>query len=330
MNTPTSIKGFNVPAPSFPYIEGLPLYPFANALWNALEERATLVGETPTWGSKPYPATGRGFCPVESHVHDHYLILQRFDGQLASVCDEYTNQFETISASQRTTWTFNALLAKTQELLGISSAEVFPSMSSNSNGRSIAAWGIQRAVMVSLLTTIRMGDHGSYSITHMVGSSDDFQGEDAPYLAYQDAISKATQKTYNNRSYIGGLERGAGDHVIWTESGSLSPKYSADVTEMTQMAFTPLHQNNLILNGDFTLYLRVNGYGEFYAYGSPFLLGDNILSVTMENGIFYQKTFPTQPLRIPGANGWQTNTRQGHLFGEYSKVFQYGMTWNES
>jgi hypothetical protein len=70
-------------------------------------------------------------------------------------------------------------------------------------------------------------------------------------------------------------------------------------------------------------------YGEFYAYGSPFLLGVNILQVTMDNGVFYQKTFPTPPLHIPGANGWQTNTRQGHVFGEYSNIFQYGMTWDE-
>lgn len=324
LNIPTTIKGFNIPAPSFPYIEGLPLYPFAEALWHALEERASLVGLTLSWGSDPYPATGRGFCPVESHVHDHYLILQRFDNQLERLCSKYVNQFKTISSNQRTAWTFVTLLEKAQELLGISSAEVFPQMNAYSNGRTIAPWGVQRAVMVSLLTTICLRDYGHYTIKWMNGASNrTFEDVQSAYAA---ALGNAIQKT-ETASDIGGSACQDTFTIANVPGG-----FRATINELTELGFQPNSNllNTVILNGSFTFYLAVNQYFSFYAFGSPFSPGENILPVTMNNGVFYQKTFPNYPTSYTTSQGWTSNTRQGQVFGGYSSVFQYGMTWDES
>lgn len=338
MNTPTSIKGFNVPAPSFPYIEGLPLYPFANALWNALEERAALARRTLTWGSNPYPATGRGFCPVESHIHDHYLILRSFDTNLASVCGYYINQYQPISSNKETYWTFSALLEKATELLDISGDESFPSLYDSPNGRTLAPWAIQRAVMVSLLTTIGINTFGNYRITYMQGDSEKYPYPEQIYQAYQNAVANAVEydEASASTNYLGGgILR---DYLINTRSGT---QIETRVHEVTRMKFQLKNDIAaswipLIPQGIFTLYLRVNQYSTFYAYGSPFSLGENVLPVSLtqeENTasyIFYEKSFPTQPLYYDSANGWQTDTRQGQLIGNFANVFQYNMTWNES
>ena len=326
MNMPSAIKGFATSAPSFPNIDGLPLYPFGEALFNALTERFALFNRTISTGSDPYPATGRGFCPVQTHTHEHFLILDDFDDALSSISSWYVNQY-TITQHSYETWSFSTLLAKAQELMNISNGEAFPKLSNSSYGRTLAPWAVQRAVMVSLLThaNIINRQYGQIRVTYKQGSS---ENQPSYASAYSEAIANATE--YQTLLNELGNSPPVEDQWLGGKDGSLNPKYSGLISELTKLEYIPKNGYENLLNATFQLQLTTRVYSNFESFGSPFVLGDNLFPVTMQNGCFYTKEFYTDtPASFPNSCGWRVD-RGGYLFGDYSDYFQYGMTWDES
>lgn len=332
MNIPSIIKGFNVPAPSFPYIEGLPLYPFAEALFAALLERAAYIDRSISW-SYPYPATGRGFCPVQSHTHEHFLILDEFDDELDNICSYYINQY-TLNQITPSAWTFNTLLEKALELLGLQTQDSIAKLSSNNYGRTIASWGIQRAVMVSLLITIYANNsrYGKYSIKRMHADTGNNSN-----LSFEDSYSKAIANAYEETRETSGLGTAPfADYANFMYSvNSYGGPYMCNMSNLLEAKFIPVTNMQYLLEcpAIMHLYVTYNTTGAstyiFDPFDSSFVEGVNQIPITFDtNGIFISKSFPKYPSGYMEAKyGWDAS---GGLVFDLSSKMQYGMTWNES
>ena len=328
MNIPASIKGFNIPAPTFPYIEGLPLYPFAAALFAALQERATYSDRPLRW-TYPSPELGRGFCNVQSHTHDHFLILEEFDDELAGVCGWYQNQYDpNFNTSANAPWTFNKLLAKALELLGLEPKDGIARLSNYNYGTTLAAWAVQRAVMVSLLKVAKKYGTNFYTLHTVYEGYKSLYGK--PYAkngeeAYAQALQNISQNQYTGGdlfSYIS-FSKSEGQEM---EGGS---SWGCTSHQTTQVALNPPEQQAYLLECPCTGIFYVSPYDYFYDFGTGLVEGTNVMPLTFdENGIFFRQTYPAA---LPAE---YTNKRYGYrIYLVYnfniSKMFQYDMTWDE-
>ena len=147
MNAPTSIRGFTTYAPAYPDIKGLHFTQFARALSNAFQERAYPMGGVSTYFDPDIVQGARG-----TEGGPQYFIY-RFDESLNALCKSYANQYSVDVQNNWTFWSFDTLLAKAAEVLGLQSGEeIANTMRNHKRGFSTAAWGVQRATMLSLLT----------------------------------------------------------------------------------------------------------------------------------------------------------------------------------
>lgn len=333
MNVPLSIKGFSAVAPDFPEIVGLPLYPFAEALFSSLKERAECVGRTFST-SYPYPAEGRGFCNVQEHKLEHFLVLEDFDDGLDSICRYYVNQYEPMNQNEIVKWTFSALLSKALELLGMSASDGVPRLSSDCYGRTIAYWGIQRAVMVSLLQVVYSTESrlGRYQIKRKHADTGNYSNS-----GYQDSYAKAINNANEQQSTettIGALRFADYANFMYSSS-SASGSYYCNMSNVLEAKFVPASNMGFLLECPATMHVMItyNTTGAstyiFDTFGNDFVEGINNIPVTFdENGCFFSNSYPKYPSGYEQAKyGWQGN---GGLVFDLSGKFQYGMSWGES
>ena len=324
MNSPLSIKGFSAVAPDFPEIVGLPLYPFAEALFKALEERSDIVGRRVST-SYPYPAEGRGFCSVQEHKLEHFLILEDLDDNLNSICDEFINQYDMPNY-----WNFDSLLSKAVELLGLPDECKVEKLSSGNYGRTIALWAVERAVMLSLLSYYEAKSrNGRFKVTYMIGGAGN---EATAQAAYMSAVRDLTEKTSTYTSL--GNSPPICDEYIASKSSS-GNYYSGTLRELKKMEWIGSNDALSDLRHEFILYMGTRGNGVYSAYGSPFETeGQNIVRGTMENGLFYEKQIiPTPfPLDAYVTCGWRVGSSgmRTALYLKPDDYFQYGMSWGDS
>lgn len=324
MNIPASITGFTTAAPDFPEIVGLPLYPFAEAMFAAFLERYTIrLTGLPNWSYYPFPATGRGFCSNASHTHEHFLILQAFDDELSALCTYYFNQY-TLNQPYPNDWTFDTLLAKALELLGLSSDDGISKLSSSNYGIPLAAWAVQRAVMLSLLKCLsqRSVEFGRAHGKYMAGwTSDTPPRPTSGEAAYNQAAQRSTEQTYIQSSY-----------VLYHNTIELSRSneyWNADIEQQTQIAFVPREGYEWILSCPAVQHITVRPADTFYDFGTGFTEGLNVTPVSFdENGVFFRQSFPYPPPSY--GNSAYGFSAQGQLYFDVSSHFQYNMTWDES
>lgn len=315
MNIPASIKGFNIPAPSFPYIEGLPLYPFAAALFAALQERATYVGRSISW-SYPYPATGRGFCPVQSHTHEHFLILNEFDDELNGICSRYINQY-TINQSSPSEWTFNTLLAKALELLGLEVQDGIERLGSNNYGRTIAPWGIQRAVMLSLL---KMTDRSSH--LSKIHADDRKSGLD--FTSFEDLYNQIAAD-------INWVQSSNGQEIIervYLSQDTVGYYYGTIQRDKQTKLYVP-EGYEYLRTCPLTMIVNVTPEDTFYDFGTGFVSGLNTINTSCDENdiIWHLDTILPPPSFQKTTYGF---TSMVNVYADLYGHFTYGMTWDET
>lgn len=333
MNVPATIKGFTAVAPDFPQIVGLPLYPFANALFSALTERASIAGRSFSL-SYPYPATGRGFCNVQEHKLEHFLILEDFDSRLNSICQYYVNQYAL--DNQRSTpqkWTFSDLLSKALELLGMTENEGIDRLGSGNYGRTIAYWGIQRAVMVSLLVLIysESSRYGKYVIKRKHADT----GWNSR-LGFSDSYSKAVagaSEQQREQTTIGSIPFTDYANFTYSENSHGGP-YMCSMSNVLEAKFVPSSNFEFLLGCPCRLYVNVH-YSTtgastyiFDSFGTGFVEGINNIPISLgSDGVFFSNSYPKYPSGYEEAKyGWEGN---GALIFDMSGGMQYGMTWGD-
>lgn len=325
MNTPTTIKGFSTSAPEFPEIIGLPLFPLTKTIVNALKERYAILG-------LQYPNSSAYLSDPEEGFACYGGQLSNIDGAIEDLCSYYFNPYlpwnENVSYG-RNHWTWEDLAQKAAALLDIPETKQVK-RSSTWNGGTLSTWPVHRAGMISLLTKIDISyttewsfsfKTGTFQSTRMEGDADDFTSF---MNAYEKAVSLATEKTgetlhqvydFYGSSYYSFYN----EYSVWFE---LAKKYE----------FLPAAGFEHLLNGHLVFYGTATPWYDdiFYAFGSPFIEGDNAIPLPQNSGIIFQKTFPHSPLDIThdGYQGWKIDN--GRLIGDYKDIFQYGMTWEES
>ncbi len=333
MNIPSAIKGFSTPAPEFPYIEGLPLYPLTHALVNALKERFAIIGLTyPANNERPYGGLNEIMYDPQEGMGFSVSTLQSIDRLIGELSWYYFNQYlpynYNVSYSQNR-WTFQSLYEKAMELLDMpSEGSSVDSEGHPRTGSTYGNWGAIRAVMISLMTHIDIsyidGYHinlGTFQLTTMEGEGDDFSSSEN---SYNEAVENAKQKVQN-------VNRVFDFYHMWWHS--FYEEYQTDIDMMTKFEFIPnsefghLLQGKLVYHGNATPWY--NTYG-FYNFGAPIVEGYNAIKVPSGSGVILSNTFPRPPQSFiqQDYQGW--HIEDGHLVGDYSDYFQYGMEWGDS
>lgn len=299
MNTPRQIRGFTTYAPDYPNIVGLHYTQFARALCNAIKERAEAVNMN---------LGAYVDCDFEQGTYKDYHFRVDVDTTITDLCKRYTNQY---SAEYGSFWTFDTLLAKAADVLGLQSGEEIAANRGGGirGGFSTAAWGIQRATMLSLLTHYDVSYHNNSGVVCHFYTYSRYGRVDIENLTPQrenveDAIA-ASSVELDAEEYSAGRSVFRFRNFVSWESESLGGWDRYCHIEKTEQAYlVPGEGYSILLDCDAVIVANLDDDdGDRYYFddmGDNYVVGYNYINVHIDsNGVFWNTGGPSYPSIYP-------------------------------
>lgn len=274
-------------------------------------------------------------------------FIYRFDESLNALCKSYANQYSVDVQNNWTFWSFDTLLAKAAEVLGLQSGEeIANTMRNHKRGFSTAAWGVQRATMLSLLThfPIYNGTYNNHNCRYCHFYDKRRYGRVAiqnttPQREDVEAAIAASSVNVEENDY--GANYWFGNHAIWqTMTMNWWDPY-CDIEKTEQLYLVPSTENMAILL-DCDAIIRVtfddsddqdDNHYYFDTMGDNYSVGINLINTHIDsNGVFWnteRTSYPTEyPQRtigyFPITVGYSS---VGELFAIFGNKFNYQLVW---
>lgn len=340
MNYPTSIRGFTTYAPAYPDIKGLHFTQFARALCAAFQERAYPVGGVSTYFD---PDIVQG---TEGTKGGPSRFIYRFDESLNALCKVYANQY---SVGMQENWTFDTLLAKAAEVLGLQNGEEIANRMRNfSRGFSTAAWGVQRATMLSLLTHFRIDRLNNGSGRHCHFYTYKRFGRVAIQNIYpqreniEDAIDASSVELESEYYSYGASLYRFENRVIWQSMDLGGTDRYCDIERTEQAYLVPNEYMSLLLDCDAFMITHFEGDEANRSYyddmGENYTEGLNLINTHIDsNGVFWnagapsypaQYQYPQQTIGYMGIMvGYGSNSYYTGIVAIFGNKFNYQLVW---
>lgn len=349
MIAPSTVRGFDIGVPSFPYFKGMRLMPFAVNLANAVNERAAMSIET-------YDKT------VDLPELSHLLVTSsgsfagKIDEAINRMCNYFVNPYE-ITDILCPSWTFRALAEKACEVLDIQTSEV--PLSRTYTGHTLGwMWAIHRATMLSLLSrkllncndrrisgsTLQEGHYEVSTLSSGSGSARYVEGLGKFSEAYQHAVSNGVSGSY---TYSDGAVWADLSELVYFWESDYYVRTSCEFRYITGIKYIAENGYTNLLDADFVFCLGAmpyplpqSQYATFDNHGSPLQQGVNVIPVTLgADGTFYSNPLP-RPVSAyeEGKWGWDGHYYDGDgnlsyamglLLGDYTNHFQYQLIFSE-
>ena len=337
MNTPRQIRGFTTYAPDYPNIVGLHYTQFARALCAAIKERAEAIGMN----------LGAYIdCDFEQGTYKDYHFRVDVDETITDLCKSYTNQY---SAGMQDTWTFDPLLAKAAEVLGLQSGEEIAGNRGGGirGGYSTAAWGVQRATMLSLLTHFPVhhfnnrGGRYCHFYTYSRYGRVDIENLTPQRENVEDALATSSVELDTEHYGYGASLYRFRNRVSWQSMSLGGWDRYCDVEKTEQVYLVPGEGMSALLDCDalMTIYIDdedIANHRYFNDMGDNYVVGMNLINTHIDsNGVFwntggtsYPSIYPNEQIGyFPIIVGYSGNDYYNGIIALFGNKFNYQLVW---